>query len=229
MTAALIAATASHVLASTTVSLTVDTWQVSGQFAWVQQTQPAPGFTPGQTYAGFFSGLVDGQRYVFLCTSENVNINVGQTYAFSMYSPDEFADTPFSSNGVALTGDQKTSIETLMNNVGFGPISGFIAPGVQSVVGVPWTPTVQLSLDSFNSQKASDLQMLTWEIAQDTSGQIDLSSGSLQWTRDGAPIPREEYQGMLTGIGNIANIVPEPQPASFLSLALAFYVIRRKR
>ena len=77
---------------ATLVSLTVDQWQSPYPFLWVNQTQSGLGFTPGQEYAGLFSGLVDGQRWVFLCAELNVNIYVGQTYTFTMNS---VADAPF--------------------------------------------------------------------------------------------------------------------------------------
>jgi hypothetical protein len=216
--AAAFIAASSMASAATTISLVVDQWQGSFPYQWVEQTQASPGFTPGQEYAGFFSGLVtDGSgastRYVFACTQVNTNITVGQTYQFAEYTPAEYLSTPFESNGTPLTTGEKQEIAGMYARVfGLGPPTGFTSPTAQSLIGWQSNATVQAILDSTPPDKAAEGQIWTWEVAQDTTKVVDFSAGSLQWTwQNGAPV-HNDYPSM--------NITAVPETASAFATAM---------
>jgi hypothetical protein len=213
--------------AATTVSLVVDQWQGSFPYQWVEQTQTSPGFSPGQEYAGFFSGLVTNEsgvsvRYVFACTQMNTNINVGQTYSYTEYSPGEFLSTPYGSNGTSLSIEEKQEIAGMYTRAfGIGPATGFTSPDAQNLIGWVSDSAIQAILQSTPPDKAAQAQIWTWEVAQDTTKVVDFSAGSLQWTwQNGTPV----HNDFLS-----FSSVPEPRTVFATALLISASIFLRQR
>ena len=217
------------------VILTLDQWQSPYPYRWVTQTQKDGFFTAADEYCGFFSGLVtvgdaSSQRYVFFCTEMNQNINIGQMYtSFTMYSPNEYLDTPFCTGRPAAGGDlldteQKAYDRGVFRYLGIQDVAGFVSTEAQDLTGFLVTDATLAIMNKITSEQAALAQMSIWEMtheqfdpAHPTAG-IDLHAGLVQWEWQGGTAFETAVQTdfVKTVSGGLANN-PEPGIVGVLS------------
>ena len=232
--------------APVSVTLQLDQWQSPYPFRNVTQTQTNAYFTTADEYCGFFSGLVTvgtaaPQRYVFFCTEMNQSIGIGTTYeSFTMYSTDEYLDTPFKTGrpvgeGGLLNGEQKAYDRSVFLSLGFQGVAGFVSAEAQDLTGFLLTTEAQTILNTITPDKAAMAQISIWEMthepfdAASPRASLNLHTGLVQWAwQGGTPFDSttdKEFEATVQD--GFANS-PEPAMMGMLGLSATAILMRRK-